>query len=436
MKKSDQLKQERSLKQDAQNAIVTKVRTEKRDWTPEEEKQFDDLDSEIEVLDKSIERELKAEKLELDLAKRTANPITGNKDDGEGGEAKEKREIAKRFSFSKALRQANPINGQPLDGAEKEMHEIGLAENRAAKVDTPDDTTLSIPFSLLRASQQTVSQDGGAFGGALVQDQAPRIVDPLRPRLWLEDLGATFLTGLTGGNLPLIVDADFVMEWLAEGATLTVQKKEYAGPSLNPKRAGGAVDISNRLLMQSSPDVEAMIMNGLRNGFLNLLNGAAINGAGGVAPTGLLSYVGVQASSQVAAGAATWARIVELQGLIESENATEGSLGYLMHPKLKAALKQITKDAGSGQFLLAGKEVDGYKYKATTLMPKLTGDTLFPLIYGDFKQMFIGQWGSVNIKVNPYSADLADSVRLTLNTHADMQIANPKAFAKNAFLTA
>ena len=50
--------------------------------------------------------------------------------------------------------------------------------------------------------------------------------------------------------------------------------------------------------------------------------------------------------------------------------------------------------------------------------------------------MTIGQWGAINIKVNPYSADLSDSVRLTLNTHADMQIANPKAFAKNAFLTA
>ncbi|MNX63944.1 hypothetical protein D3C86_949570 [compost metagenome] len=60
----------------------------------------------------------------------------------------------------------------------------------------------------------------------------------------------------------------------------------------------------------------------------------------------------------------------------------------------------------------------------------------FPLIYGDFSQMTIGQWGAINIKVNPYSADLSDSVRLTLNTHADMQIANPKAFAKNAFLTA
>jgi hypothetical protein len=49
--------------------------------------------------------------------------------------------------------------------------------------------------------------------------------------------------------------------------------------------------------------------------------------------------------------------------------------------------------------------------------------------------MTIGQWGSINVTVNPYSADLADSVRLVLNTHADMQIANPKAFAKNAFIT-
>jgi hypothetical protein len=69
-------------------------------------------------------------------------------------------------------------------------------------------------------------------------------------------------------------------------------------------------------------------------------------------------------------------------------------------------------------------------------MPALNSGVNFPLVYGDWSQMTIGQWGAINIKVNPYSADLADSVRLTLNTHADMQIANPKAFAKNAWLTA
>jgi HK97 family phage major capsid protein len=188
--------------------------------------------------------------------------------------------------------------------------------------------------------------------------------------------------------------------------------------------------------MQASPDVEQMVFDGLRNGFSTLLESAAINGAGGVAPLGLLSYLGVNASATVASAAATYALICELQGLIEAADSTENNLGYIMHPKLKAVLKQLKKDAGSGQFVFQDGLLDGYKAVSTTLMPVLNTGANYPLIFGDFSQMTIGQFGALNFKVNPYSADLEDSVRITLNTHADMQIANPKSFAKNAFLTA
>lgn len=432
MKKSDMLKQERAAKVEAQGNLLGKAKTENRELTAEENTSFDTLDSEIAALDEQIQRALKVEAAEVRAAELAGKkPL---KTDGLDGEQRELSGMKKRFSIVKAIREAHP--GKKLDGVEREIHEMGIAETRAAGVALDSDTGFSMPISMLRATQQTVSQDSGAYGGALVQNNAPTIVDPLRPKLFLEELGATFLTGLTGGDVPLIVGADFAMEFLAEGAAITPQKKQYAGPSLTPKRAGGAVDVSNRLLMQSSVDVEAMIMNGLRNGFTQLLEGAAINGAGGAAPTGLLSYSGVLASTTVASAAATYALVCELQALIEANDATEQSLGYILHPKLKAALKQIKKDAGSGIMLFEGGLIDGYKAVATSLMPILNTNTNYPLIFGDFAQMTIGQWGAVNIKVNPYSADLSDSVRLTLNTHADMQIANPKAFAKNAYLTA
>ena len=431
MKKSAQLIKERAALIEAQQRMHLLAEKETRDYTETETIEFRRLQGEIDAINEKVKDALAYEENLRSLA--GAAPSASSEKDGE---EKEKDAIQKRFSISRALRAMNPNNPEKLDGVEKDVHEIGQQESRNAGLTTkPEDGSFSLPISFLRASQQTVTQDGGTYGSALTTTQAPRLVGNFRPRLWLEELGAEFLTGLTG-NVPLVVKTDFAMEWLAEGAAITPQKKEFAGPTLTPKRAGGAVDVSNQLIMQSSVDVEGLIMDGLTFGFQNLLHAAAINGPGGVAPTGILNYAGVLASAQVAAGAATWADIVELQGLIEANDSTEQSLGYLMHPKLKAALKQITKDAGSGQFLLNGKEVDGYKFIATTLMPILSSGTLFPLIYGDWSQMVIGQWGSINVKVNPYSADLSDSVRLVLNTHADMKIANPKAFAKNAYLTA
>jgi HK97 family phage major capsid protein len=434
MKKSDALKQQRHAANELQLALINKAKAENRDFTDAENGEFDTRKAEMEALDMQINRALEMEAVEARAAAASATFVPGN-----DGEAREKENMQKRFSISKALREANPaMGGGKLTGIEKEIHEMGVEESRNAGVSTPADTVFSLPLSMLRATQQSVTQDSGSYGGALVQNQAPRMVEPLRPRLVFEDLGATFLTNLSGGNIPLVVGNDFAMEFLAETAAITPQKKTFAGPTLAPKRAGGAVDISNQLLLQSSLDVETMIMNGLSNGFAQLLHAACINGAGGIAPTGLLSVSGVNVSTQSGSGASTWARIVELQALIEEDNATEQSLGYLLHPKLKAALKQITKDAGSGRFLYEGGLIDGVKAVSSSLVPVLdaSGTAVYPLIYGDFSQMTIGQWGAINVSINPYSADLSNSVRLVLNTHADMQIANPKAFAKNALLTA
>lgn len=433
MKKSDELKAERTVRLEAQRSLVEKAKIANREMSTEENASFDAAQIEIDALDASVTRSLQIEANELRMVQNGAFRVAGQGTDG--GEEKEKNAIAKRFSIVRAIRLAHP--GQKMDGIEKEVHEMGLAESRSAGVSTDSDTGFALPLSMMkRATQQTVSQDAAAFGGALVQNNAPVLVDAFRPKLFLESLGAKFLTGLSGGDVPLIVDSDFAMEFLAEGAALTPQKRQYAGPSLSPKRAGGAVDISNRLLLQSSLDVENMIMNGLINGFSQLLEGAAINGAGGVAPTGLLSYAGVLSSATVASASASYALVLELQALIESNNATEESLGYLMSPKLKSILKQLRIDAGSGIMAFRDGLLDGYKAVSTSLVPALASGANLPLIYGDFSQMTIGQWGAVNIKVNPYSADLSDSVRLTLNTHADMQIANPKAFAISKFLTA
>lgn len=434
MKKSVELKQTRASKLEAQKRIIDAAKAENRDLTAEENVQLDSLDNEVEALDGQIVEAEKMEARELRIAQMSAAPVTHERG---AGEENEFGKLEKRFSIVAALRSV--LEGEKLSGAELEMHQIGEAENRAAGVKPAKHTRLSLPMSL-RATQQTVTQDSGSFGAALVQNQAPMLVDALRPKLFLEEMGATLMTGLSGGNIPLIRDQDFTMAFLAEGAAITPHKKEYAGPTLSPKRAGGAVDISNQLIMQSSPDIEARIMRGLRNGFSTLLNTAAINGGGGSAPTGILNYSGINESALTAAGVASWAYIQELQGLIEEDNSTSENLGWLCHPKLKSILKQIKVDAGSGIFLANNDTIDGLRYISTSLIPVLEdGDpavNVYPLIYGDFSQLFIGQWGAMNIGVNPYSADLSDSVRLVLNTHADVQIAQPSCFAVNAFLKA
>jgi hypothetical protein len=55
-----------------------------------------------------------------------------------------------------------------------------------------------VPLFETRADGQTVTQDGGAFGGNTVATELRGPIDYLRPMPVVEKLGAVFLTGLSG----------------------------------------------------------------------------------------------------------------------------------------------------------------------------------------------------------------------------------------------
>lgn len=432
MKKSVQLKQQRAAIVREQQTVLDKARTEKRDFTDEEMSDLEKKDGEIEDLDKEIEKAEKNEAREQRIAEMAARSVGNDFDDKP--EDREAREIFQRVSLSSVLRELSSKNGLELKGAQKELHQIGLEENRLAGVVTPEDTAFAIPLrAVARATQQTVSEDSGEYGGELVQDQSLRMVQGLRPKLFLEDLGATFFLGLTGGDLPLISSDAFSMEFMGEVASITPQKQKFAGKILSPKRVAGAVDLSNRLLMQSSTDVEAWIMRELRNALGVTIQRAAINGTGvGANPKGLLQMTNINLAADSSAVVASHEKLIELQGLIEENDAGETSLGYLIHPKIKAILKVLKLDAGSGRFLFEDNSIDAIKTVSSSLLPLLTD--VYPVIYGDWKELFMGQWGSLNIQANPYSADLSNSTRFVFNTYADSEIVNEKAFAVNKWI--
>lgn len=434
MNKVAELQQERASKIEAQKGMIEqRSAREDKNFTQEEETKFKKLNDEIRSLDEKIEFEksvVEAQKRQAALEGEPQNPPAKKGAARAKGEQAEKRDIYAKASVARAIRSVT--TGKPLEGAEKEMNELAIEESRVAGVDVPDNSLLNIPMAM-RATAQTVSEDSGEYGGALVQDNAPRLQMPFAPKTFLEKLGATRWTGLTGGDVPLPVANNYNFNWLAETEGITVQKKKFEDGSLSPKRLGAAVEISNRLLIQSSVNVEQTVRNLLFGGYDRAINDAAVNGAGGNAPTGILNTAGIGLSTVTAAAKPTRAMAVELPALIEAANATEDSLGYLMSPQLKALLQNTKVDAGSGLFLMPGKDgLLGYKAVTSTLVPELTGNKV--LIFGDFSQLFIGEWGSMSVLSDPYSAALNNSVRLVVNGHADVAIAQPSAFAVNKFI--
>jgi len=425
MLKIAQLLQERALKTKAQEDLVKARKEGDGKFTEEQRTQFSTLQTEIEALDVDIAEERQIEEFEKAAAKKKGERQGGTK---EKGEEAEKQEIIQRASISKVFRSKGV-----LDGAEKELNEIGIQANRDAGVETPNDSRLTLPMSALR--EQSVTGNSGDKGGQFVVDQTPRVQMPFQPSTFLESLGATRLSGLTGGSIPLPVGQKFTMEWLAENAAITPQARDFKGPELKPERLGGAVDISRRLIVQSSVDTENIIRQILLMAYESTLGGAAINGSGNNnEPEGILNKDGVKLSVITQATDADFRQVTELMGLIDAEDATDVSRAYLMSPQLRAAYMSTMKDAGSGRFIMdRADDLNGYNVGATSLVPVLSGNQV--LIYGDFSKLFIGEWGAISLLEDPYSASLKNNIRIVVNATAGVEIAQPNAFAVNKFIT-
>lgn len=441
MKRSEQLKQRAVLKKRKYQSIIDKVKAENRELTPEEEQELDELEQELEAIEGKIE-DLRAKEAEGDGAddeeeeeEEERGPKRKQGRRSPGGEDDEARKMMKRFSPVRAIRAAS--EGKALDGVEKELNDEAMRESRALGLKFETSRGFSIPARMMRATAQTVTEDSGDYGGKLVTSDV-HLVDSFFPKLQVEELGATVMTGLTG-NRELPVMPNFNFSWMAETGSVTLQKQEVDGPTLSPKRAAAGVAISNQLLAQSSVDFEAQVWRKLQEGAARILTSAVINGSGtSNQPTGILNTTGVQPSALLtAAGAPTWAHIVELQALIEQADSTEEAIAYLLSPRLAAKLKTVAKDTGSGRFLMENKEIDGIRTLVSSLVPRLGTSPNFTevLLYGDFSQLFVAQWGGVNFVVDPYTGAGAGSVNLYVNMYADCAIANPKAFAVNKFMT-
>jgi len=425
MLKIAQLQQERALKTKAQEALVKARKEGDGKFTDEQRTQFSTLQTEIEALDADIAEERQIEEFEKRAAAKNGERKGGAKPKGEDAE---KREITERASISKAFRSKGV-----LDGAEKELNDIGIEANRDAGVETPENARFTIPMSALR--NQSVTGNSGEKGGQLVVDNTPQVQMPFQPATFLESLGATRLSGLSGGAIPLPVGQKYTMEWLAENAAITPQSKNFVGPELTPERLGGAVNISRRLIIQSSLDAESLVRQMILRAYETSLNAAAINGPGtNNEPEGILNKDGIKLSSVITAEDATWQHVTELMGLIDAEDATELSRAYLMSPQLRAAYMSTMKDAGSGRFVMENRnDLNGSNVGASSLVPTLSGNQV--LIYGDFSKLFIGEWGAVSLLEDPYSASLSNAIRLVINAHAGIEIAQPNAFSANKFIT-
>lgn len=372
--------------------------------------------------------ELKALMLELEQAE----AIEAAAQQAADRELDRKQRVAGRpFSL---VRYINGIIDRNLDGLEKEVDEMGAKEYERLGLERRGHV---IPSAYLRAASGQ-NYTTAADGGNLTEEGERRYLDILKDKLVVARLGATVLTDLVG-TFTAISSSAIQASWEGEATKTDVKKTSYTKMSMTPHRSAVSVAITKDLLRQTSFDVEKDLLDKITSAHANLLENAAISGTGsGNQPTGILNTSGIGSVAMgTNGGAIDWKHIVELETEVNSNNANRGSLAYLSNAKVNGALKVTEMAAGTARFLLsneAPKILNGYPFDWTNLVPdNLTKGTAATscsaLIFGNFQDLYIGQWGGIDIVVDPYTGARTGEIYTTLNAWNDVKVVEPKSFA-------
>lgn len=332
------------------------------------------------------------------------------------------------------VRYINGIIDRNLSGLEKEVDEMGAKEYERLGLEQRGHV---IPSAYLRAASGQ-NYTTAADGGNLTEEGERRYLDILKDKLVVARLGATVLTDLVG-TFTAISSSAIQASWEGEATKTDIKKTSYTKMSMTPHRSSVSVAITKDLLRQTSYDVEKDLLDKITSAHANLLEKAAISGTGsGNQPTGILKTTGIGSVAMGAnGGAIDWKHIVDLETEVNSKNANRGSLAYLSNAKVNGVLKVTEMATGTARFLLsneAPKILNGYPFDWTNLVPdnltKGTADSkCSALIFGNFQDLYIGQWGGIDIVVDPYTGARTGEVNTTLNAWNDVKVVEPKSFA-------
>ena len=213
---------------------------------------------------------------------------------------------------------------------------------------------------------------------------------------------------------------------------------------MQPRTMGAFVDLSRLLMMESVPAIEQIIQNDLLASAADRTEFYAIQGSGsGGQPTGLLNAADVN-NLDISAGtdvdSLTWSDIITLVKLVEEDNGivNGNAAGFLSHPAVKAKLASTAKVASTDSVMIMNDPWNNlYGYNAafssnvpTNLDPGDGGNDASALIFGDFSQLIIAQFGAPSIMVDPYTGSRAGTVRMVLHAELDVGVRNGVSFAK------
>ena len=346
------------------------------------------------------------------------------------------------YSFVRLL---NAI-ANPHDRRAQESAAFEIECSNAAQLQRSDGEMrgFTVPVDVLRPARSGEQRDlvvgTPTAGGNTVATEllAESFIDLLRNNMALQGLGARMLTDLNGNIAIPRQTGGATAYWVAESSSPTESQQAFDQVALTPKTVGAYTDISRKLLLQSSIDVEAFVRQDLAVTLALAIDLAGINGSGSSnQPRGVLNTSGIGSVVGGANGAAPdYADIIGLETAVAVDNAAIGSLGYLTNSAVRGKLKLTEKFSGTNGNPVweDGNNLNGYNAAVSNQVPSdLTKGTATSIcsaiLFGNWNDLLIGMWGGLDLMVDPFTSSTSGTVRIVALQDVDVAVRHAESFA-------
>lgn len=334
---------------------------------------------------------------------------------------------ARNFSFMKVIRALS-------DPTDKRAHEAAAFEFEASRAAADkrgkDSDKFVIPSDVLTRALNTsktgtAAGDTGGYGIANTL-MAESFIDILRNRATIMQLG-TVMGGLQGNiDIPKQVAAAQGY-WLGEDNDATESTLDLGQINLTAKTVAAFSEITRRLMVQSSLDVEALVRADLAKALALTMDKAGYYGTGSDhQPLGIANHTGINAVA-FAGTQPTYAELVGMETQIALDNADVSSMAYVGNAAFRGNAKTSLKfpDAAiaqGGTIWEPGNTVNGYRTEITNQVA--TGDVFM----GNFADLLIAMWGGLELLVDPYSNSKKGRLRVVVFQDVDFALRRTQSF--------
>ena len=378
------IKQEINELVERSKAIVELCKTEVREMTEDEEKEFNSLKEQID----SKKTELKELEDKLSEYERLLPEEEEVKECDK--EEKNQRNKSMKKSLVKELRNAIDNNIKTI---------TVNAETRAVQV-----------------------TGAGGVHDSVVETEIEGILEPLYANSVLSQLGVRWYTGLPKGDVQIPIMSAGQVGWAAEIATAQATGNTFTTKKLQPKRLTAYVDISKQLIAQDTIGVEAAIRRDIVNALNDKLQ-ATILGTEAKTdekPAGIFHGVSYDNITD-------FKSLCNFEAKLDDANIN-GEKKYLLGNGAKANLRSMIKGTNNTGMVMENNTVDGTPALNTS---NVAGGAAGKnkLVYGDFNYLAIGSWGDLDITIDQYTQAVNGCIRLVINAFFDAIILRPEAFA-------